>query len=1007
MEQEPMPLLSKLGSLLEGKRGAMALNVLIAAMMVLALLLPPVSAQERILESGYTSIDRDEGGSVVDPGDSMQVTLLPDGLLSDVKLREDAVPMRTFLDGMAGKDLYSAAEALQSDTIQVKSPIYRMALKGTMPTSVSVRVPIPNNSEPYETVSLYEWTGERWAFLPGTVVIEDDGSEWIEGHNLDHVPGAVAVFQCDGRPGQVSGELPDYVGLPEPGRQALAELNPVGYYLGDENSIQGTLATLPESTGQESYRVMPSLRNWTEDGMVRSDLVDNMLIMTESRNAHVRTIVDLVTNEMYAGIDLDYRGIDADLQGELSAFVQQLAEELHARGKRLSLHAEMPVQIAEDRWDTGAFDWQALGQVVDALKFPALMDPAAYAPGGQMEALLLWAVGRVERYKLQPEFTARSVELAGGVLVESTYRDALAKLSSLSLREGDQEPLVPGDQVTVSLDTMGVEQDPATGQYRFSYRDQASGQQRTVWLEDASSLSSKLALVERFHLGGIAMRALWDEGNDPRLWNLVHEYQASAGQAVSAVQSSFSLRWTIENAAAGQVWEESSGIQDSDYTWTAPSEPGTYQLSAEVVANDGQTVAGGERLAFVVEEPTPTPTPTFTPTPLPTSTPTPSPTFTPTPTPTSVPPTRTPTSRPSNPQPTNTPRPSAPNPNFGYGIQAHMVDNGQEGAAMGKIKDMGFGWVKQQVEWKHHEQAKGAYNWGSLDAIAGAATGAGVKVLWSVVKAPAWARGGQDLSVEGPPNNPADFADFLGALATRYCGTSVKAIEVWNEQNLHYEWGNKPINAAEYMNLLKPAYNRIKQVCPSMIVVSGALTPTGAPPPLAKDDLSYLEAMYANGLKNFSDAIGAHPSGYNVSPAVMGGQDACDFITQQGSSFRGPCNTLHRSWSFRATMTRYREVMVANGDSAKKIWPTEFGWASGWTGAPGYEYANDNTLQEQAQWTVAAYQQMKQWGWVGVPFLWNLNFRVVAPGSEQAQWGIVWGDWTPTPAYTALKNMAK
>jgi hypothetical protein len=336
-----------------------------------------------------------------------------------------------------------------------------------------------------------------------------------------------------------------------------------------------------------------------------------------------------------------------------------------------------------------------------------------------------------------------------------------------------------------------------------------------------------------------------------------------------------------------------------------------------------------------------------------------------------------------------------------------MVHNGQAGTVMAKTKDLGFSWVKQQVEWYAHEPAKGAYEWGALDEIAGAANAAGVKILWSAVKAPAWARAGQDLSVEGPPNNPQDYANFVGALASRYCGTSVKAIEVWNEQNLHYEWGNMTIDPAAYMALLKPAYTRIKQVCPSMIVVSGALTPTGAPAPVAMDDYQYLEGMYRNGLKNYSDAIGAHPSGFNVAPWVRGGQDACDFITQQGSSFRGPCNTLHHSWSFYATLNGYYRIMQNYGDGKKKIWPTEFGWASGWTGAPGYEYADDNTLQEQAEWTVRSYQLMKQWGFVGVAFLWNLNFRVVNSTGEVAQWGIVWEDWSPTPAYNALKSMAK
>ncbi len=87
------------------------------------------------------------------------------------------------------------------------------------------------------------------------------------------------------------------------------------------------------------------------------------------------------------------------------------------------------------------------------------------------------------------------------------------------------------------------------------------------------------------------------------------------------------------------------------------------------------------------------------------------------------------------------------------------------------------------------------------------------------------------------------------SLPARYCGR-VQAIEVWNEQNLHYEWGNEPISASRYVQLLAPAYRAIKAACPSMIVVSGAPTPTGAQPPAAIPDFTYLEQMYQAGLKN-------------------------------------------------------------------------------------------------------------------------------------------------------------
>jgi uncharacterized protein YraI len=144
------------------------------------------------------------------------------------------------------------------------------------------------------------------------------------------------------------------------------------------------------------------------------------------------------------------------------------------------------------------------------------------------------------------------------------------------------------------------------------------------------------------------------------------------------------------------------------------------------------------------------------------------------------------------------PPPSGGGPGFGYGVQAHMVHNGQEGQVMAMTAGLGFGWVKQQIEWKVFESSPGGIDFGSSDPLVNAANGAGINLLFSVVNAPAWAReAGHDPNVGGPPQDPQTYANFVGALAGKYCGSAVKAIEVWNEQNLHYEWGNKPLNPQE------------------------------------------------------------------------------------------------------------------------------------------------------------------------------------------------------------------
>ncbi len=343
---------------------------------------------------------------------------------------------------------------------------------------------------------------------------------------------------------------------------------------------------------------------------------------------------------------------------------------------------------------------------------------------------------------------------------------------------------------------------------------------------------------------------------------------------------------------------------------------------------------------------------------------------------------------------------------FGYGMQAHFLGGGA-GAALTAVSDLGFDWIKQQVEWRLFQPQAGVAGFGELGGIVSEAGNRGINVLFSVVNSPEWAReAGFDGSVGGPPADPQAYASFVGALAGQFCGTSLKAIEVWNEQNLHYEWGNKPLDPAEYMNLLRPAYAAIKAACPEMLVISGALTPAGSNPPFAMDDFAYLEGMYQNGLANYSDGIGVHPSGYNV-PASVGWEDACAVIQQTGNTFNGACDTPHHSWSFRSTMEGYRNIMNVYGDANKRLWPTEFGWAAGGAFDGRYAYANDNGFDEQAAWTVEAYQMMREWGWVGPAFLWNLNFRVVADGSEKAQWGIVGNDYQPLPTYQALKAMPK
>ncbi len=351
-------------------------------------------------------------------------------------------------------------------------------------------------------------------------------------------------------------------------------------------------------------------------------------------------------------------------------------------------------------------------------------------------------------------------------------------------------------------------------------------------------------------------------------------------------------------------------------------------------------------------------------------------------------------------QPTSPPPPPPPvSASFAYGIQ--VDPSGDPAEIIAHLNALGIRWVKFQLSWKETEPQQGVRNWGEWDRLIRTYHDAGFNILLSIVKAPDWARpANTDLAQEGPPADPGTYAFFVGELAQRYRG-GVQAIEVWNEQNLAREGGGAPMPPADYVALLSAAYQAIKTADPTIVVVSGAPTPAGDVPGAAIDDINYLSAMYAAGLKNVSDAIGVHPSGYNC-PATADWQT----VTDPTAGFRGPFDNRHHSWCFRGTMEGYRQVMVANGDTDKRLWPTEFGWAVSSTPQTGYEYAADNTREEQAQWIVEAFQQAKGWGWVGPMFLWNLNYGVTRPGSEQAAFSILTPEG-PTPAYHSLAGIAK
>jgi hypothetical protein len=345
---------------------------------------------------------------------------------------------------------------------------------------------------------------------------------------------------------------------------------------------------------------------------------------------------------------------------------------------------------------------------------------------------------------------------------------------------------------------------------------------------------------------------------------------------------------------------------------------------------------------------------------------------------------------------------------FGYGIQVQgSVGDPQQ--AVESVKKLGMNWIKQQVRWEHIEPNQGELHWEVVDGIINDAHAASIRMMLSVVTAPAWARVNSGGGSHGPPDNYEEFGRFIGQLVDRYKG-KVHAIEVWNEQNLDREWQSpNGLVAADYVRLLQIARREIKARDPNIIVISGALSPTGGwvEPDgrvTAIDDFAYFQELLNAGLLDYADCVGAHHNGINMPPD----KDWDEGYNDPTAVFRGPFENPHHSWSFKSTLWGYYDLM--NGQ--RKLCVTEFGWptSEGLDETPeGFSFSDDNTLQEQAQWVVQAFQLQRDWGITWIAYLWNLDYSNKSgnPGDSNSHYSLVDLNGVPRPSYDAVQQMPK
>ncbi|WP_162625512.1 cellulase family glycosylhydrolase [Mycolicibacterium llatzerense] len=215
---------------------------------------------------------------------------------------------------------------------------------------------------------------------------------------------------------------------------------------------------------------------------------------------------------------------------------------------------------------------------------------------------------------------------------------------------------------------------------------------------------------------------------------------------------------------------------------------------------------------------------------------------------------------------------------------------------LSQIRSLGVTDLRIVVPWIYVQPTSAAaYDWTKMDNVVNTARAMGFSMTASITMNPPW----NGTPLVGAPD-PDTYATFAAAVAQRY-GSSIAAYEIWNEPNAVTFLA--PTDPRAYTAMLKAAYTAIKAVAPSATVIAGVLGAVTTVPGMSLAPQQFLAGMYAAGAQGFFDALSFHP--YNYTLPFSAGAGVTNSPLEQVKALYA--------------------LMTANGDSALKIWATEFG----------------------------------------------------------------------------------
>lgn len=460
------------------------------------------------------------------------------------------------------------------DVLGAVSPILNVTPRAGRVGPFLFTISLSTPTQDARNLGAYSWDGENWVRLGPAQLTSDGRAAQI---TLTSAPENIVILRRlqfrDVIAGRVArGEEPqaDVAG-------SLTVVHPDGWTPGADGSLLGGVNLVAPSITQS---VWPTLYADAES----AEIVNDILASDTLRQQHIRNIQFSILSGRYDGVDIHYLHVSPALRSQFTAFVTELADQLHRDDRGIAVH--VPITAAGG-FGEGAYDLALLGAAADFIVIEPPLDPTVY--DAAIAASLPTLLERVERERVLLALRSDAVMRSADGLEQISQREALGIASQLSIREPG--PFRPATRVTlqgesVMLDnaSSGLRWDQVNNIVTFSYPD-PTGTATTIWIENRFSAAFRLRVVEQWRLGGVYLsNASADPGN-ANLWPALAAFFES-GRADLRLPNPilfapvFSVEAGTLSGASGTGWQ----------LWELPRSPGTYD--AQLVVSDGDVRVG-------------------------------------------------------------------------------------------------------------------------------------------------------------------------------------------------------------------------------------------------------------------------------------------------------------------------------------------------------------------------------------------------------------------------------